>query len=299
MTRSRPRQPRAVPGTRKTRGRRGGHQTARCRSCGPSGVKFNPSMVSGDVLAYIRKDGDERAFTIRTSGAVRQARFARRPGRPMGRRSSSQASAFERNPGSDWSRHPEYELTLTSGGPSFSPTGDRFAFVGPAENAKGAGVAVASVAVRRRKSSIRIRRATCSDRSGHRTANTSSSASVCSMHSSTDSTVSSCGRRSGRRRAQVAMSIPMAGVPPVRAGRTTTLPVDVAGRRRFVYRTFGRRATVFGSWTSRRTGDIDRGRVRQLSIVVAARRPDHVLASGETAITRIYAVSPMAQVSSG
>ena len=43
-----------------------------------------------------------------------------------------------------WSRNSQYELTLTNGGPSFSPTGDRFAFVGPAENAKGAGVAIAN-----------------------------------------------------------------------------------------------------------------------------------------------------------
>ncbi len=54
--------------------------------------------------------------------------------------------AFQRKPWvRTWSRHPQYELTLTNGGPSFSPTGDRFAFVGPAENAKGAGVAVANV----------------------------------------------------------------------------------------------------------------------------------------------------------
>ena len=44
-----------------------------------------------------------------------------------------------------YSRLPKYELTLTSGGPSFSPMGDRFAFVGPAENAMGAGLAVAEV----------------------------------------------------------------------------------------------------------------------------------------------------------
>ena len=35
-----------------------------------------------------------------------------------------------------------YELTLTGGGPSFSPSGDRFASVGPAVDAMGAGIAV-------------------------------------------------------------------------------------------------------------------------------------------------------------
>ena len=53
---------------------------------------------------------------------------------------------FERKPWvKTYSRLPKYELTLTSGGPSFSPMGDRFAFVGPAENAMGAGLAVAEV----------------------------------------------------------------------------------------------------------------------------------------------------------
>jgi Tol biopolymer transport system component len=53
---------------------------------------------------------------------------------------------FQRKPWvRTWSRDPQFELTLTGGGPSFSPKGDRFAFVGPAENAKGAGVGVANV----------------------------------------------------------------------------------------------------------------------------------------------------------
>ena len=53
---------------------------------------------------------------------------------------------FQRKPWvATWSQNPGYELTLTNGGPSFSPAGDRFAFVGPAEKAMGAGVAVADV----------------------------------------------------------------------------------------------------------------------------------------------------------
>jgi Tol biopolymer transport system component len=51
---------------------------------------------------------------------------------------------FERKPWvKTFSRHDGYELTLTSGGPSFNPAGDKFAFVGPAEKAMGAGVGVA------------------------------------------------------------------------------------------------------------------------------------------------------------
>jgi TolB protein len=53
---------------------------------------------------------------------------------------------FQRKPWvKTWSRYPQYELTLTNGGPSFSPAGDRLAFVGQAEKAKGAGVMVANV----------------------------------------------------------------------------------------------------------------------------------------------------------
>ena len=111
------------------------------------GVKLNPSILSGDVLAYIRKDGDERGIHYSNgrrgpAGEIRAAAWS-----PDGTQVVfHKRVAFQRKPWvRTWSRHPEYELTLTNGGPSFSPTGDRFAFVGPAEDAKGAGVAVANV----------------------------------------------------------------------------------------------------------------------------------------------------------
>lgn len=111
------------------------------------GVKFNPSILRGDILAYIRRDGDERGIHYSNgrrgpSGEIRTAAWS-----PDGTQVVfHKRVAFERKPWvRTWSRHPQYELTLTSGGPSFSPAGDRFAFVGPAVNAKGAGVAVASV----------------------------------------------------------------------------------------------------------------------------------------------------------
>jgi Tol biopolymer transport system component len=51
---------------------------------------------------------------------------------------------FERKPWvKTFSRNQGYELALTSGGPSFNPAGDKFAYVGPAEKAMGAGVGVA------------------------------------------------------------------------------------------------------------------------------------------------------------
>ena len=111
------------------------------------GVKFNPSIPSGDVLAYIRRDGDERGIHYSNgrrgpAGEIRTAAWS-----PDGTQVVfHKRVAFQRKPWvRTWSRNPQYELTLTNGGPSFSPTGDRFAFVGPAQNARGAGVAVASV----------------------------------------------------------------------------------------------------------------------------------------------------------
>jgi TolB protein len=54
---------------------------------------------------------------------------------------------FDRKPWvKAYSKNPGYELTLTSGGPSFSPAGDRFAFVGSAgASVRGAGLGIAAV----------------------------------------------------------------------------------------------------------------------------------------------------------
>ncbi len=115
-------------------------------SSGP-GVKFNPSALRNDLLGYIRRDGTEEGIhysngTRGPRGPVRTAAWS-----PDGTHVVfHKRVTFQRKPWvATWSRSPGYELTLTSGGPSFSPAGDRFAFVGPAEKAMGAGVAVASV----------------------------------------------------------------------------------------------------------------------------------------------------------
>jgi Tol biopolymer transport system component len=112
-----------------------------------AGVKFNPSVLGRDLIAYIRRDGPERGIhysngTRGPAGEIRAAAWS-----PDGTRVVfHKRVVFERKPWvTTWSRHPSYELTLTGGGPAFSPAGDRFAFVGPAQNAKGAGVAVATV----------------------------------------------------------------------------------------------------------------------------------------------------------
>lgn len=111
------------------------------------GIKFNPSLLKGDVVAYIRREGDEKGLhyssgTRGPAGEIRTAAWS-----PDGSQVVfHKRVTFQRKPWvKTWSRHPKYALTLTNGGPSFSPAGDRFAFVGQAENAKGAGVVVANV----------------------------------------------------------------------------------------------------------------------------------------------------------
>jgi TolB protein len=111
------------------------------------GVKFNPSILRGEVVAYIRRDGDDRGIHYSdgrrgSAGEIRSASWS-----PDGTKVVfHKRVAFQRKPWvRTWSRDPSFELTLTNGGPSFSPLGDRFAFVGPAEKAKGAGVAIGHV----------------------------------------------------------------------------------------------------------------------------------------------------------
>jgi Tol biopolymer transport system component len=109
------------------------------------GVKFNPSPLAGDVVGYIRRDGDTAGIhysngTRGPAGQIRTASWS-----PDGKQVVfHKRITFERKPWvKTFSRNPGYELTLTSGGPAFSPAGDTFAFVGPAEKAMGAGVGVA------------------------------------------------------------------------------------------------------------------------------------------------------------
>jgi Tol biopolymer transport system component len=109
------------------------------------GVKFNPSPLGGDLVGYIRRDGDDAGIHYSNgkrgpAGQIRTASWS-----PDGKQVVfHKRITFERKPWvKTFSRHEGYELTLTSGGPSFNPAGDKFAFVGPAEKAMGAGVGVA------------------------------------------------------------------------------------------------------------------------------------------------------------
>ena len=108
------------------------------------GVNFNPSPLAGEVVGYIRKDGPDRGIHYSDgrrgpTGDIRSASWS-----PDGKRVVfHKRLTFERKPWvRTFSRDTRYELTLVFGGPSFSPADERYAFVGAAENARGASVMV-------------------------------------------------------------------------------------------------------------------------------------------------------------
>lgn len=112
------------------------------------GVNYNPSMLAGDLVGYIRRDGPEQGVHYSNGQRGPQGEIRTVSWSPDGSRVVfHKRVSFQRKPWvKTWSRDPGFELTLTAGGPSFSPDGSRFAFVGPATpDAKGAGVGVAEV----------------------------------------------------------------------------------------------------------------------------------------------------------
>jgi Tol biopolymer transport system component len=137
------------------------------------GLKFNPSVLPGDVVGYVRKAIDTTVVDNnnvpagqpgRESGAgIYYSNGARGPKgdvrtaswSPDGKRVvfHKRVTAARKPWMPAWSRNPSYRLTMSFGGPSFSPAGDRFVFVGPPAGSGqlstlvggpvGAGVAVA------------------------------------------------------------------------------------------------------------------------------------------------------------
>ena len=114
---------------------------------GGRGVKFNPSPLAGNLIGYIKREGEDRGIhysngTRGPSGEIRTAAWS-----PDGTQVVfHKRLTFTRLPEAPaWSRMPEFSLTLVGGGSAYSPAGDRFAFVGGATNAKGAGLMVADV----------------------------------------------------------------------------------------------------------------------------------------------------------
>jgi len=114
-------------------------------AAGP-GVKINPSVLK-DTVGYIRKDGAAAAGIYYTNGTrgpkgdVRTAAWSPDGTRVVfHKRLTLPRPTWRRI----WSRNSAYELTLTASLPSFSPSGDRFATISAAQDAFGAGVAVAA-----------------------------------------------------------------------------------------------------------------------------------------------------------
>ena len=110
------------------------------------GVNFSPSALASGVIGYVRRDGADHGIrysdgTRGPTGDIRAAAWS-----PDGKRVVfHRRLTFQRKPWvKTYSRDARYELALTSGGPSFSPTGSQYAFVSGAANAK-AGIAVADV----------------------------------------------------------------------------------------------------------------------------------------------------------
>ena len=122
--------------------------TASPMPSGP-GVKFNPSVVGDNEIAYLRKGGGDVAGIYYVGGSrgpkgdVRTAAWS-----PDGKR----VVFHKRQPAprvpwkKTWSRLPDYELTLSGILPSFSPAGDRFVTTSPTApgTVRGAGVAIAT-----------------------------------------------------------------------------------------------------------------------------------------------------------
>jgi len=112
------------------------------------GAKFNPSVLAGDKVAYIRKDGSETAGIYYADGSrgpkgdVRTAAWSPDGTRVVfHKRTSFQFSTWKKT----WNRNPNYEMTLTGLMPSFEPSGNRFVFAGrpPAGAVLGSSIMVA------------------------------------------------------------------------------------------------------------------------------------------------------------
>jgi Tol biopolymer transport system component len=96
------------------------------------GVKFNPTFVSGNEIAYIRKDTSEDGIYYSRGGRGPRGPVRAASWSPDGtrvvfhRRMQAPPVTWKRI----WSRNPDFELTLTGILPSFSPRGDRFVMTG-------------------------------------------------------------------------------------------------------------------------------------------------------------------------
>jgi TolB protein len=96
------------------------------------GVKINPSILSTNEIAYIRKDTDQEGIYYTSGargpkGAVRWASWSPDGARVVfHRRQTAPPTTWKKI----WSRNADFDLALTGILPSFSPDGDRFVMVG-------------------------------------------------------------------------------------------------------------------------------------------------------------------------
>ena len=161
------------------------------------GVKFNPSILSATTSATSGRTATTRGHLLherrtRTTGrGSRRVVVARRHARRL-----SQAPDAPPTPGGR-DMEPQSGVRADVDRASCRRSvrdGDRFVVDRPAARRRNLGSSVGDRDARQRttpRSCIRTRRATCWRRSGRRTARRSSSASACSMRSSTDSTACS------------------------------------------------------------------------------------------------------------
>jgi len=113
-------------------------------AAGP-GVKFNPSLLPGNVLGFVRKDGNDQGIyysngTRGPKGQIRTAAWS-----PDGSRVVfHKRVTFTRKPWvKTFSKNANYELTLTAALPAFNATGDRFVtIVGAGPNPLGGGIQI-------------------------------------------------------------------------------------------------------------------------------------------------------------
>jgi Tol biopolymer transport system component len=111
------------------------------------GVKFNPSLLRGDRVAYLRKDGPDQGIHYAGGGAAPRGEIRAAAWSPDGSRVVvTRRLAATRQPFvPTWSRDSRYELALGSNNEAFSPSGDRLAFVGRGDGARGAGLTVVTI----------------------------------------------------------------------------------------------------------------------------------------------------------
>ena len=95
-----------------------------------AGLKFNPWLVAGTDLAYIRKDSAAPGIYYASGARGPQGQIRSASWSPDGRRVAyhKRLDAPPTTWKPIWSRNPEYELTLTGILPSFSPDGEHFVF---------------------------------------------------------------------------------------------------------------------------------------------------------------------------